>query len=359
MKSFGFHFVLSSICTIFAPRNYKVPLRIMINRELIRLKVVQLVYSYYQNEGKTLEVAEKELSFSLDKAYELYKYLLTVLIELKRVAERKDAVRLAREKRTGNKVGGIAPDHQFACNKLLQQLADNEALIEFQENRKGTWTEEDAFVKKLYTKCVESDIFQLYINKEDFSYEADRELVRKLYKTLVCNNEDFDSLLEEHSLYWNDDKDVVDSFVLKTIKRFNEKSTPKEKLLPPYADDEDRNFATRLFESTLTRGPELRDIIKSNTKNWEFNRLAFMDVIIMQIALAEILTFDSIPLNVSFNEYLDIAKVYSTPRSASYINGMLDGIMHHLVKEGRTSKVRVNRPRKENPQVADLSQKQD
>lgn len=312
----------------------------MINRELIRLKVVQLVYAYYQNEGKTLDVAEKELSFSLQKAYDLYQYLLSLLIELKKHAERKDAVRVAREKRTGITVGGVTPDAQFANNKLLCQLAENKALIEFQENKKGQWNGEDALIKKLYTACIESDVYQLYIDKNDFSYEADREVIRKLYKTFVCNNDDFDSLLEEHSLYWNDDKQVVDSFVLKTIKRFNEKSTPKQELLPVYAADEDRLFATQLFSATLERGAELRELIKANTKNWEFNRLAFMDVIIMQIALAEILTFESIPLNVTFNEYLDIAKVYSTPRSASYINGMLDGIVKQLVKDGRTTKVR-------------------
>lgn len=328
----------------------------MINRELIRLKVVQLVYSYYQNEGKAFDIAEKELDYSLNKAYELYEYLLTVLIELKRVAERKDAVRLAREKRTGVVVGGVSPDHQFACNQLLQQFADNKALMEFQEKRKGTWMEDDAFVKKLYTQCVESDIYQFYIDKEDFSYEADRELVRKLYKTFVCNNDDFNAMIEEHSLYWNDDKDIVDSFVLKTIKRFNADSKPTQELLPPYDSEDDRNFANELFRATLTRGPELREIIKGNTKNWEFNRLAFMDVIIMQIALAEILTFDSIPLNVTFNEYLDIAKVYSTPRSSSYINGMLDAIVRKLHNEGRTNKVRENRPKRRNPQVTDMRQ---
>ena len=341
---------------IFAAIKHKVPLRIMINRELIRLKVVQLVYSYYQNEGKAFDIAEKELDYSLNKAYELYEYLLTVLIELKRVAERKDAVRLAREKRTGVVVGGVSPDHQFACNQLLQQFADNKALMEFQEKRKGTWMEEDAFVKKLYTQCVESDIYQFYIDKEDFSYEADRELVRKLYKTFVCNNDDFNAMIEEHSLYWNDDKDIVDSFVLKTIKRFNADSKPTQELLPPYDSEDDRNFANELFRATLTRGPELREIIKGNTKNWEFNRLAFMDVIIMQIALAEILTCDSIPRNVTFTEYLDIAKVYSTPRSSSYINGMLDAIVRKLHNEGRTDKVRENRPKRRNPQVTDMRQ---
>lgn len=140
----------------------------MINRELIRLKVVQLVYSYYQNEGKTLDVAEKELSFSLQKAYELYEYLLSLLVELKKHAERKDSVRVAREKRTGTAVGGVAPDKLFAENKFLVQLSDNKALIDYQENTKGQWDEEPAFVKNLYVKMVESDVFQLYLTREDF-----------------------------------------------------------------------------------------------------------------------------------------------------------------------------------------------
>lgn len=250
---------------------------------------------------------------------------------------------MAREKRTGNVVGGVAPDKQFAENKFLLQLTVNEELVDFQENRKGQWDEEAAIIRKLYAEFLESDIFQLYIDKEDFSYEADRELVRKLYKTYICNNDELDAMLEDHSLYWNDDKELVDSFVLKTIRRFTEASDAKEPLLPMYGVDEDRLFAGQLFKATLERGAELRDIIRSFTKNWEFNRLAFMDVIIMQIALAEILTFDAIPLNVTFNEYLDIAKIYSTPRSASYINGMLDSIVKQLAHDGRITKVRVKR----------------
>ena len=310
----------------------------MINRELIRLKVVQLIYAYYQNEGKTIDVAEKELNFSMDKAYELYHYLLSLLVEMKNVAARKEEARVSRNKRLGTKVEGAFPETMLSQNKFLAQLEVNEQLSEYREKQKKEWIEEDALVKKLYTTCTESDIFQLYLTKEDFSYEADREIVRKLYKTFICNNEDFDSLLEDHSLYWNDDKEIVDSFVLKTIKRFKETSGPDQPLLPQYAVEEDREFATKLFRSTLENAAEIRNLIQSNCKNWEFSRLAFMDVIIMQIALAEILTFPSIPLNVSFNEYLDIAKVYSTPRSASYINGLLDHIVKGLKKDNKILK---------------------
>ena len=291
----------------------------MINRELIRLKVVQLIYAYYQNEGKTIDMAEKELNFSMDKAYELYHYLLSLLVDIKNMAARKEEARISR-------------------NQLLLQLDANQQLSEYREKQKKEWIEEDALLKKLYTSFTESDVFQLYLTKEDFSYEADREIIRKLYKTYICNNEDFDALLEDHSLYWNDDKDIVDSFVLKTIKRFNEKSGADQPLLPQYTSNEDHEFAGKLFRATLENATEIRDIIRKNCKNWEFNRLAFMDVIIMQIALAEIMTFPSIPVNVSFNEYLDIAKIYSTPRSASYINGLLDHVVKTLKKENNLFK---------------------
>lgn len=310
---------------------------IMINREVIRLKVVQLVYAFYQNDGKTLDVAEKELKFSLSKAYELYKYLLSMLVDLKAYGERRAESSAARAERLGTKIGGLSPDRQFADNKFLVQLADNKALGEYRE-KKQEWPEEPAFVKKLYTTMIESELYQNYLTKEDFSYEADRELIRKLYKTYVCNNEDFDSLLEEHSLYWNDDKEIVDSFVMKTIKRFKEDSTAEQELLPDYAAVEDKNFAGTLFVETLKRAQEVRQLIRENSKNWEFNRLAFMDVIIMQIALAEILTFPQIPLSVTFNEYLDIAKIYSTPKSAGYINGLLDHVVKSLKKKGELMK---------------------
>ena len=310
----------------------------MINRELIRLKVVQLTYAYYQNEGKTIDVAEKELNFSMDKAYELYHYLLNLLVEIKHVAEHKEEARVSRNKRLGTKVEGAFPETMLSQNKFLAQLEINEQLAGYRENQKKEWIEEDALLKKLYATFTESDIFQLYLTKEDFSYEADREIIRKLYKTFVCNNEDFDTLLEDHSLYWNDDKEIVDSFVLKTIKRFTQDSGADQALLPQYAVEEDREFANKLFRATLENEKDIREMIQKNCKNWEFSRLAFMDVIIMQIALAEILTFPSIPLNVSFNEYLDIAKVYSTPRSASYINGMLDHIVKNLKKENKILK---------------------
>lgn len=306
----------------------------MINRELIRLKVVQLIYAYYQNEGKSRDVAEKEFSFSLSKAYELYEYLLTLLVYIRKFGERKAEAIEATAQRLGSKVNGVQPDRLIAENKLLLKLEENKSLTAYREKKKE-WEEEPRLVKNLYTAFTESDIFHLYLVKGEFSFENDRELIRKLYKTFVCQNDELDDVLEDHSLYWNDDKGIIDSFVLKTIKRFTPEMTAEQELLPAYSSEDDRRFALDLFRQTITRQEEVRQLIRDNCKNWEFSRLALMDVVIMQIALTEILTFPTIPLNVTFNEYLDIAKVYSTPRSAPYINGLLD----HIVKQLRADNI--------------------
>ena len=166
------------------------------------------------------------------------------------------------------------------------------------------------------------------------SYDADRELWRKLYRTLIENNPDLDSLLEEQSIYWNDDKEIVDTFVLKTIKRFDEKNKGHQELLPEYDSEEDKEYARKLFRASVMNANEYQHFMSEASRNWDFSRLAYMDIVIMQIAIAEMMTFPSIPINVSINEYVEIAKLYSTPRSAGYINGMLDAIARHLIEKG-------------------------
>ena len=305
----------------------------MINRALIRLKVVQLVYAYYQNEGKTTEVALKELDFSLQKSYDLYRSLLALLVELRRLAQHKTDLR-----RNNNKLASGGNDSKLAENKFLLQLEDNAALTAWSAKQKTQWDIDDKFVRRLYEAIMTDETFLNYIDRGDTNYEADRELVRRLYKTHIIGNEDFGPLLEEQSLYWNDDKEIVDSFVIKTIKRFDEANGAEQELLPAYAAEEDQEFAARLFTTAIDRSEEVREMIRRNTHNWDFERMVLMDVLILQIAVAEILEFPSIPLNVTFSEYIDIAKYYSTPRSAGYVHGMLDTIVKQLKAEGAVLK---------------------
>lgn len=307
----------------------------MINRVLIRLKVVQIVYAYYQNGSKNLDSAEKELFFSLSKAYDLYNYLLLLVVALTNYAQKRIDAAKAKLAPTQEE---LHPNMKFVENKFAAQLEVNQMLMEFTANQKRSWDEEEDFIKSLFEKIVESDIYKEYMASDDHSYEADRELWRKLYKTFVFHNETLEALLEDQSLYWNDDKDIVDTFVLKTIKRFDPKNGEKQELLPEFKDDEDQEFARRLFRRTILNCDYYRHLISENTRNWDLDRVAFMDVIIMQCALAEILSFPNIPVSVSLNEYVDIAKVYSTLKSGSFVNGTLDGIVNLLKKEGKLAK---------------------
>ena len=145
-------------------------------------------------------------------------------------------------------------------------------------------------------------------------------------------------MLEDQSLYWNDDKEIVDTFVLKTIKRFDPKNGDRQELLPEFKDEDDKDFARRLFRRAILNADYYRHLISQHSRNWDLNRVAVMDVIIMQIALAEILSFPNIPVNVSLNEYVEIAKLYSTPKSGAFINGTLDGIVKQLKQESKLTK---------------------
>ena len=307
----------------------------MINRVLIRLKIVQIVYAYYQNGGKNLDTAEKELFFSLSKAYDLYNYLLLLMVEVTKQANKR--LNAAKNKLVPTKEE-LFPNTKFVENRFIAQLEVNKQLLEFSNNQKKTWENEADFVKTLCDKILESDIYKEYMASETSSYEEDRELWRKLYKNIIFNNIELDQVLEDQSLYWNDDKEIVDTFVLKTIKRFDEKNGAKQELLPEFKDEEDQDFARRLFRRTILNADYYRHLISENTKNWDLDRVAFMDVVIMQIALAEILSFPNIPVSVSLNEYVEIAKLYSTPKSGGFINGTLDGIVNSLIKENKLTK---------------------
>ena len=232
----------------------------------------------------------------------------------------------------------LAPCMKFVDNQFIAQLEINKQLSEFVVNQKKSWDNETEFIKDLFEKISESDIYKEYMATKETSYEDDRELWRKLYKSFIFNNETLDQVLEDQSLYWNDDKEIVDTFVLKTIKRFELKNGANQPLLPEFKDEEDQEFARRLFRRSILNADYYRHLISENTRNWDLDRIAFMDVIILQIALAEILSFPNIPVSVSLNEYVDIAKLYSTAKSGGFINGTLDGIVNQLKKEGKLTK---------------------
>ena len=306
----------------------------MINRKLIRIKAVQVAYAHNLSEARRPEDGENILLSSLGTAYDLYNTMLSLMVEISRLALRAHEAQATRAKR----LGLSEPSRKFVDNRFMLQLESNRQL---QENRKAQrldWTNEEEFVRTLYNKVVESDFFRDYMESGVDSYEEDRELWRKVYRYVIVDNESIDDLLEDVNIYWNDDRFIIDTFVLKTINRFSPESNDDQPLLPEFRNEEDLEFARKLVFQALNGADYYRNLIAQNTRNWEVERGPLMDRIIMQVALAEITSFPTIPLSVSINEYIEIAKRYSTPNSARYINATLDNISKRLISEHKLIK---------------------
>lgn len=280
-------------------------------------------------------MAEKELLLSLSRAYKLYVSLLLLMVEVGRMGLRMEEMRRNRARRLGLKE---LDNSRFTANRFLLQLESNRQLREDVESQKVSWVDHEAFVRALYTRIEESPLYAKYMESEEDSYNQDRDFWRQVYRQFICDNDELDDILEEMDIYWNDDKPVVDTFVLKTIKKFTEASTDEQPLQPEYRDDTDRNFAVRLLRHTLTGADTYTGYIASTTRRWDVNRIALMDRIILQMALAEIVSFPEIPVGVSINEYVELAKSYGSPKSGKYVNATLDTIVKRLLRENKLVK---------------------
>ena len=306
----------------------------MINRELIRTKVIQLGYAYYHNGQTDPDKAEKELLLSLSKAYELYNFLLALIIAITKEERLRVEIAANRAKREHKE----EPSTRFAFNKFALQLEENLQLSQFLTQYGLTWDDDIDIVRRLCDMIESSKPYQDFMQSDDDSYDAHRAVWRKLYRIAILDNSDIDTVLEEKSIYWNDDKAVIDTFVMKTINRFDPENGEEQQLLTDYDSEEDRSFACKLLRSSLTHAEEYQSYMSDVSRNWDFSRLAAMDVVIMQTAIAEMLNIPNIPVNVTINEYVELAKNYSTPKSASYINGMLDAIGRELKASGKMIK---------------------
>lgn len=227
----------------------------------------------------------------------------------------------------------LNPNTRLVDNRFTAQIAENEALRKYVAEQGLSWDNDGDFIKMVLDMILSSEQYGEYLNNENDSYETDKEFWRIVFKKLICGNEAIDDYLQDKSIYWNDDISIVETFTLKTIKQFEKAAGSKQKLLPMFKDLEDQSFAIKLFRQSLMKGSEFRERINKHMKNWETERIANMDLIIMQVALAEIMTFPTIPINVTLNEYIDTAKYYSTPKSGTFINGILDSVVNELKKE--------------------------
>lgn len=302
----------------------------MINRTIIRIKVLQIIYSCYQKKSKDLVIAENELMFSMQKSYDLYHYLLLLIIlltdaEQKRLDKLKHKLLATESERN--------PDRRLANNRLAEWLNRNKQLQKFAHEKGTFWDNEDFhFVRSTLNKILQSEIYLDYL-ESDSTFESDRSFWVKIIKKLILTDDELFEALENQSIYWNDDLEVIGAFVIKTVRRLTLDTPDDQALYPMFKDPEDKDFAIQLLRHSLLDEEENNRRITNQINNWDIERLAVMDLYILQIALAELRNFPSIPISVTLNEYIDLARYYSTPKSPIFINGILDAIVKELKNE--------------------------
>ena len=307
----------------------------MISRRIIRTKVLQVLYAYYSSEERSINNTEKELFFCIHKTYDLYHYLLDLVIEIADYAETR--IELKRNKHQPTQED-LHPNIKFVSNLFIQQLRENRQLTAYLNQTKLSWVNHPELIKELYLIITESEMYQEYVSSETRSFMDDRKFIEKIFNKIFLVSEELYEVLEEQSIYWNDDIEFVISVIIKTTKRFNETTDSGQHLMPLYKDEEDREFARDLLRKSVINHDELQALIKVHSSNWDVERIAFMDILMMQMAITEFLYFPSIPTKVTMNEYIELSKFYSTEKSRNFINGILDKTLKDLKKEGKINK---------------------
>lgn len=293
------------------------------------------MYAFFTSPDTSINNTEKELFFSLQKTYDLYHYLMALAIDIQKFAEERIDLGMKKHRPTSE---DLSPNTRFINNQLLSQLKANVQLNKYLAASKLAWDNDDDLIRKLYMSLVEQDFYKEYMNAPQQSYTDDRKLVEDIFKYLILDNEDIEYILEEQSIYWNDDLDFVVSMVLKTFKKFKEDSDEHQALLPMFKDDEDYQFAKDLYRKVVLNHKENVILIKQHTVNWDIERIAYIDNLIIELALSEFLYFPSIPTKVTMNEYIELSKYYSTEKSRNFINGILDKALKDLKKENKIIK---------------------
>ncbi len=308
----------------------------MISRRIIRTKVLQLLYSYYSSEEKSLSKTEKELFFCINKSYDLYHYLMALVIEIADYAEKRIEIKRNKHQPTYE---DLHPNNKFTTNQVIQQLRSNRQLNTYFDQKKLSWKNNPELIKEFYLIMIESDLYKNYMADKNRSFLDDRKFIEKFFNKIILVTEDLYIVLEEQSIFWNDDVEFVISMITKTIKKFNELTDSDQHLMPLYKDEEDREFTKNLIRQSVINHVELRELIKVHSKNWDVERIAFMDILILQLAITEFLYFPSIPTKVTMNEYIELSKFYSTEKSSNFINGILDKTLKDLKNSEKVNKV--------------------
>ncbi len=312
----------------------------MLSRRHLRVKVLQALYAYFQSNNSRLDQGEKQLLLSINKLYELFIYQLSFLVEVQRFALYRIEENKSKHFPTKE---DLNPNMRFVNNRVLTAIANNRDFLKKEQLYKINWSEEKEMVRKFYVMMRESEAYEKYMSKNTNTFSDEKKIVLFLIEELFAEFELLEAFYEEKSIYFVDDYHLVSYLLMKFIK-FMESSFDEHTPLPDLLktekedDNEDMDFVKRLFRETVLRSEEWGNLISNSTSNWELERIAVMDVIILKMALTELTCFRSIPVKVTMNEYIDISKYFSTARSKIFVNGILDKLLADMSVDGRIIK---------------------
>ncbi|MCR9225871.1 MAG: transcription antitermination factor NusB [Flavobacteriaceae bacterium] len=310
----------------------------MLTRRHIRVKVMQCIYALVQSKDDSLQKQEKFLRVSIENMYVLYLLILSLLAELHRLAEKH--VSHASKKYVATEEDNYPNPQKFVKNRLLLQLVNNEALkSELSKRKLDNWYLNDEYVKIIHKEILASDIYKEYMFNGEDDYADDRNVVIQLFKEIIAPNEKIYDYFEDDKLTWVDDFPIVNTFLVKRLKKAKPDSGDRFFLPSLLKDQQDMDFANDLLTKTLLNDGKWEKEIEGKTPNWDNDRIAEIDSIVLKMAICELLNFPSIPEKVTLNEYLEIAKEYSTPKSSIFINGVLDKLAKEYKSDGRLQKI--------------------
>ena len=309
----------------------------MVSRRLVRIKIIKALYSHFNCGDKTISASEKDLLLSIEKTYDLYHYLMQLLVEVADYAQNRIDIGKQKYRPSPEEKN---PNTKFVDNAIVSILRNNEALNKRLHQNKLSWKDNPELIKRIYNNLISKDYYKSYMDAANRSFKQDQEFALEFFAEEMEDFEDLYEILEANNIFWVDDVEFVLGMILRTIKRFKEGQHTYASLLPLYKDEADYEFTKKLFRKAAVNHVEYRKLIDENTANWDIDRIAYMDTILLITAIAELIEFRDLPIKVSMNEYIELSKFYSTPSSNTFINGVLDKVVKELsdkniiVKEG-------------------------
>lgn len=301
---------------------------------MLRIKVLKALYAHMKSDADSLMASEKMLVTSIDKTYDLYFLMLSLIVEMAHYAEQRQEMAKKKQLPTYE---DLNPNRKFVDNAVVRLIAQSDSVNDYLAARKLSWAQYPELIKTLFAQLEQSDYYKKYMTSQEHSFREDLALVTEFYTRELEESEVLENAIDEMSILWNDDLGFALIMVTRTLSNMRP-SHVDVKVLPKFKSIEDLDFARELFAKTAVNFDTYQEEIEKYTRNWDVERIAFMDNLIMAAAMAELITFPSIPVKVTLDEYIEIAKFYSTQGSSTFINGILDKIVASLNEQGKINK---------------------